>query len=321
MPDIRYEKTPPAPVKFHPMINCVPNISDNRYDALRDDIYKNGVKEPILFNGDYILSGRSRYSIARELGIAYPRVDFSGGDAADLIISQNAKDRALSEKQVKAIWAAIQKLPPEHQTITPVVRKEEEMAKAPAKPKKEEVNRGLGDNSKMTDEQEQNLFFHHLAKIKKQKDIVAKATADLRNLYKTAKADSVLKKDIDFAISLENKDESDFVEERKRQQQIAKWMNHPIGTQFGLFEDDRGAEERSFDDGRAAGLASKNRSENPHKEDSDAGQKWIEGWNSGQATLAKKFKKPAALVKGDKNSGGGDVTTDADHDPFEKEDA
>ena len=200
MLDIQYEKTPRMPVRWHPVLQCVPSLKMNEHQALHDDIEANGIQKPIVFHGEYVISGRERYMIARGLQIEYPRVEFDGDDVVQFIVTENLISRGLSKKQIDAIMASIEKLP-EEDRILPKIERNDSMAKRATKTEQKAEERGVGDNSKMTDEQEQNLFFHHLAKIRKKKDELAKINGELRNLYKTAKSDSILKKDIDFALA------------------------------------------------------------------------------------------------------------------------
>jgi hypothetical protein len=67
------------------------------------------VLEPIVFLGEYILDGRNRYEIARELGIEYPRVEFQGTDPLAFVVSKNLKRRDLTSSQRAAIALDIEK--------------------------------------------------------------------------------------------------------------------------------------------------------------------------------------------------------------------
>ncbi|WP_318911508.1 hypothetical protein [Shinella zoogloeoides] len=143
----------------------------------------------------------------------------------------------------------------------------------------------------MTDEQKLRLLRGHVDKITALKAKVATATADLRNAYKTAKADDIPKEDIDFAIALEKDDDDKMIQRRRRETELARLLNHPIGTQFEMFDTDpRPLAERSFEDGKQAGLKGQDCAPDNALGD-EARNKWIEGWHAGQAILAEKFQK------------------------------
>lgn len=101
--NVRFESTPPEPVCFHEFANLFPMLYGDALDALRDDIRANGVREPIVFLDGHILDGRNRYQCARDLGIEYPRVEFTGDDALSFVISHNLHRRHLTESQRASI--------------------------------------------------------------------------------------------------------------------------------------------------------------------------------------------------------------------------
>lgn len=149
---------------------------------------------------------------------------------------------------------------------------------------------GPGHNSagavELTDAQEEALFRNHLGKVRALKAKQASVTADLRNAYKGAKADGWAKKRIDFALALENDEGNELLEERRVEAKIARWLQHPIGTQTDLFADpepDRAPlAERSFNDGRRVGMEGGN----PKPPDGTADPaEWQRGWHAGQDAL------------------------------------
>lgn len=98
-PEATLERVPPVGVKWHPYADVFPWMEGEAYEALKADIAKNGVIEPIVFHDGYILDGRNRYSAARELGIEYPRVEYEGHDPLGYVISLNLRRRHLTESQ------------------------------------------------------------------------------------------------------------------------------------------------------------------------------------------------------------------------------
>jgi hypothetical protein len=168
------------------------------------------------------------------------------------------------------------------------------------------------DHNTLTEDQERALFFHHLNRVKAQKAVVASETGSLRSLYKIAKADGFSKKDIDFALSLESRKEEETLEERRRQQRIAFWLQHPIGTQPDMFDfqpDRTPLADRAYEAGKIAGMKGEpNRP--PHDENTEAGQKWMAGWHKGQELIfAVGRQKDAEAFNGD-----GDETDEGEGD-------
>ncbi len=101
---------PPQPVRFHEYANLFPMIQGEALDALREDIRRNGVREPIVMLGDAILDGRNRYMCARDLGMEYPVREFPGGDVLGFVVSANLARRHLSESQRASIAARVANL-------------------------------------------------------------------------------------------------------------------------------------------------------------------------------------------------------------------
>jgi N6-adenosine-specific RNA methylase IME4 len=79
------------------------------YDAMRDDIAANGVREPVVVYDGKILDGRNRYLMARDLKLSFPVRDFEGDDAAALafVLSTNLHRRHLTEAQRASVGAKI----------------------------------------------------------------------------------------------------------------------------------------------------------------------------------------------------------------------
>lgn len=106
----RREMTPPVGVKWHEYANLFPWLEGAAREELKADIRKNGVREPIVFMGEYILDGRNRYDIARELGIEYPRIEYEGDDPLGYVISHNLHRRHLTESQRAMVASKLAKL-------------------------------------------------------------------------------------------------------------------------------------------------------------------------------------------------------------------
>lgn len=88
---------------FQPM----PDLTEDQYDALRDDIAKNGVIVPIVLDQrGRLLDGHNRRKIAAELGLECPSEvrQVPDDDAAmELAVTLNCARRHLSREQVRLV--------------------------------------------------------------------------------------------------------------------------------------------------------------------------------------------------------------------------
>lgn len=109
--EIRREHTPSVGVRWHEYAEIFPWIEGKARDELRESIRKEGVVEPIVFLNEYILDGRNRYELARELGVEYPRVDYLGEDPLGFVVAKNLPRRHLSDQQRVMAAAKIARLP------------------------------------------------------------------------------------------------------------------------------------------------------------------------------------------------------------------
>lgn len=107
----RVERTPPVGVRWHEYADLFPWIEGPAFKELVEDVRHNGVLEPIVFLDGAILDGRNRYMAAREAGVEYPRVEYTGSDPLGFVISQNLKRRHLSESQRAMVAGKLAKLP------------------------------------------------------------------------------------------------------------------------------------------------------------------------------------------------------------------
>ena len=108
--DLRRETAPAVGVKWHPYADIFPWIEAEALNAFRDDVRQRGVLEPIVFLGDAILDGRNRYTVARELRIEYPAVDYLGDDPLGFVIAKNLTRRHLTESQRAMVASRLSKM-------------------------------------------------------------------------------------------------------------------------------------------------------------------------------------------------------------------
>jgi ribosome modulation factor len=171
--------------------------------------------------------------------------------------------------------------------------------KDPKKPKVPAADRSVGNNhNALSEEQHAALVLQACAKIEKLQTAIATATADIRNIRKIAKADGIVPAEINFALFLRKADPDDVVSTARMQDRVAKYLAHPVGTQFGMFEADRTPiADRAFAEGKVAGLEGKD-FKSPHDESTEAGQQWMKGWHGGQAVLHAGIRTKAEDVPG-----------------------
>jgi hypothetical protein len=96
-----------APLKFHPLANLFPMLSEAELDDLGDDIRANGQVETVKLHRGMVLDGRNRYTACAKKGLGVRTEIFEGSDreALNWVISKNLKRRHLTESQ-RAMVAA-----------------------------------------------------------------------------------------------------------------------------------------------------------------------------------------------------------------------
>jgi len=107
---VAYEACPPEGALWHEYADLFPWIEGDAFRDLVEDISKNGIHEPIVFHEGRVLDGRNRYMAARDLGIEYPRVEYTGNDPLGFVISLNLKRRHLTESQRAMVAAKLAKM-------------------------------------------------------------------------------------------------------------------------------------------------------------------------------------------------------------------
>ncbi|MGJ4888912.1 MT-A70 family methyltransferase [Bradyrhizobium sp. HKCCYLRH3099] len=101
-----------APLKFHPMANLFPMLSEAELAALADDIKANGQVETVKLYQGMILDGRNRYMACGRANLGV-RVELFTGDnraALNYVCSKNLNRRHLAEYDRLRIAANMQKL-------------------------------------------------------------------------------------------------------------------------------------------------------------------------------------------------------------------
>lgn len=158
-----------------------------------------------------------------------------------------------------------------------------------------------------------NVFHHHvkaLADLKKQE----KAIRDKIKLQKKqAVDDGIVVRDLNWAVEQADRPVAEQIQEYNRRISYLRFLKSPVGTQATLIDDFDGVtsmtdEQRAqfwHDEGYQASATGKNRDVCTHDPNSEAGRKWMEGYQTNQDELAqgiKKGPKPEAAAAEPKNA-------------------
>lgn len=150
---MKKQSTESNEIKLHPISTLFPEMSASEFEALKIDIAKHGLREPILIFENQIIDGRNRYKACLELGVkpVFKEWDQSGS-LVDLAISSNLQRRHLNSSQ-KAVLALellphIEKEARERQKIGRGKRIDEEGDKGQAR---EKVAQLMGTNARYID--------------------------------------------------------------------------------------------------------------------------------------------------------------------------
>lgn len=108
------KKTSRTPsLRIHPLANMVPAMSAESFAALKDDIARGGLIEPIWTKDGQIIDGRNRYRACRELGIAVTMREYEGDDIEAFVISTAVARRHLTPQQRAGLIKRLRALHPE----------------------------------------------------------------------------------------------------------------------------------------------------------------------------------------------------------------
>lgn len=191
-----------------------------------------------------------------------------------------------------------------------------------ARPKKEKTLKQVAAPSNvLTEDQQAALFFQHKDKIVALRQKLASINGEIRSAFKMAKAEGFTKKEIDFAISLEDDEDDKIQKERQRQNQIARWLGVPLGTQGELSlepePDRRPIEERAAAEGKRDGMKGGSLVP-PYAPGTPGYDEYCEAWHVGAAALfAVQNRNSAPLLRPEAegtNDGSDDFNDAADGD-------
>jgi hypothetical protein len=165
--------------------------------------------------------------------------------------------------------------------------------KAPPKVKVEKPTPKRVDISNM-DRADQEAFLQHLKQVKAQRDKIAGATADLRNMYKEAKGHGFEKADFDTAIAIETAEkEAKLRAKIARQFYVSKLCGKKLGNQLELFsEPDRTpSSDIAFEEG-TRDCMDKERAKPAYDPSTEQYRRYMEGYHAEQARQLKGGIKP-----------------------------
>lgn len=94
--------------QLHPLCALFPRMNGAEFNALRDDIKANGLRQPIVLHEGMILDGGNRYAACLAAGVEPTFTQFDGGNLAVFVLSANLHRRHLSAGQQAAIVASAQ---------------------------------------------------------------------------------------------------------------------------------------------------------------------------------------------------------------------
>ena len=94
--------------ELHPLCTLFPRVAGAEFDALREDIKTNGLRQAIVLHDGMILDGGNRYRACVEAGVEPAYVNFDGGNLVAFVLSANLHRRHMSSPQQAAIVASAQ---------------------------------------------------------------------------------------------------------------------------------------------------------------------------------------------------------------------
>lgn len=94
--------------ELHPLCTLFPRLTGAEFDALRDDIKANGLRQPIILHDGMILDGGNRYRACLEAGVEPSFTEYAGGNIVAFVLSANLHRRHMTPGQQAAIVASAQ---------------------------------------------------------------------------------------------------------------------------------------------------------------------------------------------------------------------
>ncbi len=95
-------------MKIHSLSSIFPKLDDVAFQALKQDIYANGLRNPIIIKNKEVLDGQNRLRACEELGIDPVFQEYEGEDLVEFVLAQNLHRRHLTAGQAATIVALAQ---------------------------------------------------------------------------------------------------------------------------------------------------------------------------------------------------------------------
>jgi uncharacterized protein (UPF0335 family)/ribosome modulation factor len=150
----------------------------------------------------------------------------------------------------------------------------------------------VGHNSELTEAEKRALFLRGIKDLEVLVEEKNEVMSDIRNQRKRIIGYGFDPFEIDYALKLRKQEDSEMIDRRRREAQIARFLNHPIGTQPDMFDevDRTPSVDKAYQEGKIAGAQGET-AKSPHSPGTEQDQSWLRGWQDGQADLASGFKK------------------------------
>ena len=168
----------------------------------------------------------------------------------------------------------------------------------------------ISNGFELTESEKRALLVQGLAEIEKHIEEKDRVVALIRTSRKRLVSHGFKPKVIDFALRLRKDEDDAIIEQRRAEQEVARFLNHPIGTQPELPLDAVPSAD-AFAAGESAG-ASGETCKSPYGPGTADDQDWIKGWHQGQANIASAFKKLEAKAAAEAEDDEADDDSDED---------
>lgn len=97
-------------LRGHALAELIPEMAEDEYIKLKDDIAERGLMEPVVLYEGQILDGRHRYRACREVGRGVDFTEYTGDDAAGYVVALNVHRRHLTASQKAVIALEVEKV-------------------------------------------------------------------------------------------------------------------------------------------------------------------------------------------------------------------
>jgi ParB-like chromosome segregation protein Spo0J len=95
-------------MNLHSLCSIFPKLDKTSFEALRNDIQANGLRNPIIVKNGEILDGQNRLQACKDLGITPRYEEYQGDDLVEFVLAQNLHRRHLTAGQSATIVALAQ---------------------------------------------------------------------------------------------------------------------------------------------------------------------------------------------------------------------